>query len=113
MDQNTAETGIMKNLPDREFRTEMQERPTARLLDVRTYFEYASGHLPDAELFDMMDPEFSERIEALDRAVPYFVYCRSGSRSFQAAMYMRELGFREVYNLADGIISWSGDVVTD
>lgn len=110
MDKQTADGTALRNIGAEEFAQLLQDNPNAKLIDVRTYFEYTAGHLPDAQLFDIMDPEWPERIQTLDRDNPVFLYCRSGNRSYQAGMYMAQLGFRELYNLADGIISWTGDI---
>ena len=113
MTDRTTSTDALQNVDAGEFAALLQEHPKAELIDVRTSFEFTSGHLPDAHLYDMMDPEWADRIDALDRDGTYFLYCRSGSRSYQAGLYMQQLGFRHVYNLADGIISWDGDVTTE
>ena len=54
-----------------------------------------------------MDRTFMSQVAALDKAKPYFIYCRSGARSGQACALMSNQGF-EVYNLAGGIMGWSG-----
>ncbi|HCQ29697.1 MAG TPA: rhodanese-like domain-containing protein, partial [Flavobacteriales bacterium] len=40
----------------------------------------------------------------------YYVYCRSGGRSASACGAMASIGFPKLYNLAGGIMSWSGEV---
>jgi rhodanese-related sulfurtransferase len=35
-----------------------------------------------------------------------FVYCAAGGRSAEAAAALKQLGHREVYNLAGGIDAW-------
>jgi rhodanese-related sulfurtransferase len=94
--------------PD-EFANKMDEARTV-VLDVRTPEEYSAAHLPGAVLLNIADPGFPGEIDALDRDTPYMVYCRSGNRSWTAGRYMIQLGFTEVYNLQDGIISWAGAV---
>lgn len=113
MNDHTASTQGLKNVDAGTFQELIQDDPEAEILDVRTYFEYAGGHLPDARLFDLMDPDWPDRINALDREKTYLLYCRSGNRSFQAGMYMQQLGFKHVVNLDRGIISWTGDIATD
>lgn len=102
-----------ENVDADEFARLMNSLGDAQLLDVRTLAEYQDGHLDGAQLIDIMDPEFAERIDALDRTRPCLVYCRSGNRSFHAGMFMKQQGFETVYNLADGILGWNGAVVTD
>ncbi len=76
------------------------------LLDVRTPEEYSNGHLKDATNIDFYKETFEDEIDVLDKRKKYLVYCRSGNRSRQAMFLMRDLGFEEVYNLTNGIISW-------
>jgi len=39
----------------------------------------------------------------------YLIYCRSGRRSENALNMMKELDFREVYNMLGGINSWKAE----
>jgi rhodanese-related sulfurtransferase len=36
----------------------------------------------------------------------FVVYCRSGVRSAQVCGFLRQQGYKEVYNLKGGIIDW-------
>lgn len=69
------------------------------ILDVRTPEEFAAGHLDGAVLVDIKDPSFDEKLTALDPAVPYVVYCRSGNRSAQAVERMKAAGFTDLTDL--------------
>ncbi len=64
----------------------------ATVIDVRTPDEFAAGHVEGAELIDIRDAGFADRIAALDPATTYVVYCRSGNRSATAATEMRAAG---------------------
>ena len=76
----------------------LDSRDDLTIIDVRTPGEYAAGHLPGAELVDIYEPAFTDEIDGLDREGSYLLYCRTGSRSGQAAALMEELGFTEVYD---------------
>lgn len=76
------------------------------VLDVRTPEEFNEGHLANATNIDFYAPDFSANLAALDKDVPYVLYCRSGSRSGTTAQEMRSLGFTEVYEVDGGILSW-------
>ncbi|MFZ5639411.1 MAG: rhodanese-like domain-containing protein [Bacillota bacterium] len=39
------------------------------------------------------------------------IVCASGSRSPQVAEYLVQLGYPEVYNLSDGLMVWTGELV--
>ena len=76
------------------------------LLDVRTPMEYKSGHIPGSLNIDFYDLNFLDKIKTLDKDKPCLIYCRSGHRSAEAATLMERAGFKEIYNLSNGIISW-------
>ena len=90
------------------------DRPGVIVLDVRTPAEYAAGHLEGAVLADI-NGDFEAAVAGLDRAAPYAVYCRSGSRSAAAIEAMKQLGFGDAWHLGGGIGAWQAageDVVT-
>ncbi len=79
------------------------------LLDVRTPEEYAEGHIPGSQLIPLQTLEEEAPLQLTDKDVPIFVYCRSGSRSLEAADILVELGYTQVYDLG-GIIDWPYEV---
>lgn len=92
-----------------DFQEKLQEKANAILVDVRTPEEFESGSIPQSININIMDRTFLTQVATLDKTRPYFIYCRSGARSGQACAIMSKQGF-EVYNLAGGIIGWSGDI---
>jgi rhodanese-related sulfurtransferase len=76
------------------------------VLDVRTPEEFAAGALPNAVLIDINSPTFADEVGQLDTSKPYLVYCRSGNRSARAVEIMEDIGFGEIYELANGIQAW-------
>jgi thioredoxin len=80
----------------------------AQLLDVRTTEEYLRGHLKKASNLNFNDDNFEDLVKAkLDKTRPIFVYCFSGRRSSDAAVFLRDLGFNEVYDMAGGFAKWT------
>ncbi|MDX2375854.1 rhodanese-like domain-containing protein [Microbacterium sp. LRZ72] len=73
--------------------------PDAVIIDVRTPAEYDEGHLEGAVNIDVSASDFDERMSQLDPDGEYFVYCRTGNRSAQAAERMEDLGFGDVTDL--------------
>jgi adenylyltransferase/sulfurtransferase len=49
-------------------------------------------------------------VHELDSSHEIIAHCRSGKRSAQAVDFLRQAGFRKVYNLRGGILSWSTEV---
>lgn len=91
------------------FEKQLKEDKDAVLIDVRTKGEYDEVKIPNSKLIDLMNPMFLDEIEKLDRNKSYYVYCRSGNRSYHAGRAMIGKGFTKVYNLEPGIIGWMGD----
>ena len=83
-----------------------QEETKGAIVDVRTPKEFNEGHLQNAKNFNWKGSDFDKEVSSLKKSEPIFVYCRSGRRSAEAASRMRAMGFKEVYELAGGIIAW-------
>jgi thioredoxin 1 len=94
------------NLSAVEFAAKIKEIPTAPVVDVRSPEEYSSGHLQGSKNINWNGDNFESEIIKLDKTKPVFVYCQSGRRSAAAANHMRSLGFKEVYELGNGISEW-------
>lgn len=94
------------NIDSADFSEKIKNDSNAVLLDVRTSGEFAAGHIPGSKLIDIMSPAFLQEIEQLDKTKNYYVYCRSGNRSYHAGMAMLRMGFQTVYNLQNGILDW-------
>jgi molybdopterin/thiamine biosynthesis adenylyltransferase/rhodanese-related sulfurtransferase len=77
------------------------------VLDVREPHEYQicniNGHL--IPLGDL-----PKRVNELDPNKEIVAHCRSGARSAKAADFLRNAGFRNVHNLAGGILAWADKI---
>ena len=101
----------MKDLTREEFKEQVKNDPDAVILDVRTQEEVDEGIIPNAKNLDIYKgQEFVDELEKLDKSKNYYVYCRSGKRSVQAATLMDSLGFNKTYNLLGGFSEWDGEV---
>ncbi len=90
----------------------MEEEDNYIILDVRTPEEYADKHIPDA-INIPNETIGSEEIPALpDKAQLILIYCRSGSRSKQAAEKLAALGYTNIVEFG-GINDWTGETVTE
>lgn len=81
------------------------------ILDVRTPSEFADGHIKGAinvpnETITISTTEIPE-LPKKDQLI--FVYCRSGSRSRQAAGKLFGLGYSNLLEMG-GIMTWKGDI---
>ena len=78
-----------------------------QLLDVRTASEYRNGHLISAMQANWNnEPEFAERIAALNKQQPVLVYCASGGRSKAAATWLAKNGFTDIREMQGGFSAW-------
>ena len=91
----------------RELKQRLEQGDDLFILDVREPHEYQicnlKGHLiPLGEL--------PRRVHELDSSHEIVAHCRSGARSARAVDFLRKAGFRKIYNLRGGILSWSTEV---
>lgn len=77
-----------------------------QLIDVRTPEEYAEGKIAEATNINYHHPDFKKRVATLNKDLPIAVYCKKGGRSGKAAKILKELGFKEIYDLDGGIVNW-------
>lgn len=80
------------------------------LLDVRTREEYDDRHIAGAHLLPMNRIETDLQLIYPDKTKIYVVYCRSGVRSYNALLFMKQLGYLSVLDMG-GIINWPFAVV--
>ncbi len=101
---NLEKTTKIRVISTQEFKSKLKEN--VQLIDVRTPSEFSEGYISNAENINLMNSDFEDEIENLDKEKPVYIYCRSGQRSNKAAKKMIELGFKEIYDLEGGITSW-------
>lgn len=77
-----------------------------QIVDVREAGEFngALGHLPGARLLPL--GSLAARAKELSPQRPIVTVCRSGARSAQATVLLRQAGFDQVANLAGGMLRW-------
>lgn len=96
----------VKVLTAEEFAAAVKEDKKAVVLDVRRPDEFAAGHIEGAILLNFLDTvSFNAGVEKLDKSKTYYIYCRSGRRSNNAAVLMQKKGFT-VFDLGGGFLSW-------
>ncbi len=67
-------------------------------LDVRTGFEYQTGHIDGA--INIPHDEIAEEIGSLiqDKNAKIHLYCRSGNRSGKALKVLQQMGYKNAIN---------------
>lgn len=93
-----------RDISSRDARGLLEKNGNALLLDVRTPQEYRQGRIAGAVLIPI--GEFERRIGEVPGNRAIIVYCAVGSRSKPVAQFLAQRGYREVYNMADGIVGW-------
>jgi len=77
---------------------------TVRIVDVRQPDEVAVCRIEGSQSIPLTD--LPARMNELDPDEEIVVHCKMGGRSSQAAAFLRAQGFRNVRNLAGGILAW-------
>lgn len=80
------------------------------LIDVREPHEYEICSIASSRLIPLGALEDS--LSDLDKNRSYVIHCKSGARSARAVALMQEKGFKNVLNLAGGILAWADDIDT-
>ena len=75
------------------------------ILDVRETYEYEFGHIKGAMNIPLS--EIRERINEIPKDKPIYIHCRSGQRSYNAALLLQHLGYEDVYNIAGSYLGLS------
>ena len=88
---------------------ENKDNPNFVILDVRTPEEFLGEYIENAVNLDYYSDTFRNNLDKLDKNKTYLIYCRSGRRSENALNIMKELDFREVYNMLGGIVKWKSE----
>lgn len=75
----------------------------AILLDVRSPQEYDEGHLDGAINIPLYELEKCCDCKLKDKNKIIIVYCQSGMRSMKAIRILKKAGFKNLYNLRNGL----------
>lgn len=88
-----------------DFYSEMLFYPSREIIDVREYALYCKSRIPGAVSADT--PEKVKSLsDTLDRDIPFFVYSENGDESTEACLILLGKGFKNVFELKDGIRGW-------
>ena len=96
----------MENITVEEVKERMDAGEELNLVDVREPYENADFNIGGILLpLGMIRSMQIDEIEGLkDKEV--ILYCRSGNRSGQAAMFLETMGFQNTKNLVGGVLAW-------
>jgi sulfur-carrier protein adenylyltransferase/sulfurtransferase len=91
----------------RELKQRLDRGDDLFVLDVREPHEYQICNI-NGYLLPLGD--LPRRVNELDSSREIVAHCRSGKRSAEAAEFLRNAGFRKIWNLKGGILAWADDV---
>ena len=99
----------MADITVQELKERMDAGEKLTIIDVREEWEWDMDHITDNHV-PMGDvpgklAEWEDQKEA-----EIIVHCRSGGRSGNIAAYMTQNGFRNVRNLAGGMLAWKSNI---
>jgi len=103
---------IMEDITPEEaniLKQENKDNPNFVILDVRTPEEFSDEYIGNAVNLDYYSNTFKNDLDKLDKNKTYLIYCRSGRRSENTLNIMKDLDFREVYNVLGGITKWKSE----
>ncbi len=84
------------------------QRDKPVLLDVREPWEFETCRIAGSQCMPMRG--LPARYHELKRDADIVMICHHGARSFQAGMFLEQLGFGSVINLHGGVAAWARDV---
>jgi rhodanese-related sulfurtransferase len=98
------------NIINAETAYELMQTEEVIVLDVRTTDEFNSGHIENAINLDVSNIK-NEMLDVLpDKDAKILIYCRSGNRSYQAALKLDKLGYTNIYDFG-GLNTWPYEIV--
>ncbi len=102
---NAQQKEVIQILEVQTFKDSITAKPV-QLIDVRTPAEYDSGHIEYAQNIDFFSETFSEKFNNLNKQEPVYIYCKSGNRSGQSSLKLKEMGFEKIYDLKGGFLNY-------
>jgi adenylyltransferase/sulfurtransferase len=101
-----AATNVPEMTPS-ELKARLDRGDDLFILDVREPHEYQICNL-NGYLIPLGD--LPKRVNELDSSREIVAHCRSGKRSADAVNFLRQAGFRKIWNLKGGVLAWSDEV---
>lgn len=77
----------------------------AHIIDVRERGEFANGHIKNA--INIPLSELRQRTNEIPKDKPVYLHCRTGQRSYNAALALQNLGYSNVYNITGSFLAIS------
>ncbi|MFQ5912413.1 MAG: molybdopterin-synthase adenylyltransferase MoeB [Nitrospinota bacterium] len=98
--------GVVPELTPEESQDRVSNGEGLILLDVREKDEVRQGYITGAVSIPRGFLEMQVEAALPDKDRPVIVYCAGGIRSLLAARTLRDMGYEEVYSMAEGFNGW-------
>lgn len=107
--KNTVKDANIQYVSMNDIEKIMNENENYIILDVRTIEEYNDGHIPNAICIpnETIDENVVDKLPNKEQLI--LIYCRSGNRSKQATIKLKDLGYLNLIEFG-GIIDWPGEI---
>jgi len=106
--QQVENQTVTDDMTARELKERLDRGEPILIVDVREPQEYQINRIAGSRLIPL--GELPQRYEELDREAAIVCQCKSGARSAKATAFLRGIGFKNVRNLAGGILGWIDQV---
>ncbi|MDU5109353.1 MAG: FAD-dependent oxidoreductase [Clostridium sp.] len=77
----------------------------AYIVDVREVREFENGHIKGAKNIPLS--QLRDRVNEIPKDVPVYLHCRTGQRSYNAALALQNLGYNNVSNITGSFLGLS------
>jgi molybdopterin/thiamine biosynthesis adenylyltransferase/rhodanese-related sulfurtransferase len=108
-----SETADDSAITPRELRDLLDSGTKIALIDVREPAEWDINHIDGAQLIPSSSITSGEGLTGLPRDHRPVLYCKTGVRSAEALVAVRDAGFADVVHLRGGIVAWAQQMQPD
>jgi molybdopterin/thiamine biosynthesis adenylyltransferase/rhodanese-related sulfurtransferase len=108
-----SETADVSVITPRELRDLLDSGTKIALIDVREPAEWEINHIDGAQLIPSSSIASGEGLARLPRDRRPVLYCKTGVRSAEALVAVRDAGFADVAHLQGGIVAWAQQMQPD
>jgi sulfur-carrier protein adenylyltransferase/sulfurtransferase len=108
-----SETADDSAITPRQLRDLLDSGTKIALIDVREPAEWDINHIDGAQLIPSSSITSGEGLTKLSRDRRPVLYCKTGVRSAEALVAVRDAGFADVVHLRGGIVAWAQQMQPD
>jgi rhodanese-related sulfurtransferase len=92
-------------LSPEEFYVNLKSAELPMIIDARTWKEFKKDRIPGARLTESSEV-LKSVVDSCDADHAIFVYCDDNQRSSAACSFLRDWGYKNVSELAGGMMAW-------